>query len=55
MDFIIYLNAKHFLCNENYTYKKVLRNMPRILLEMQNVKILSKLVKFLNSIAAKFA
>ena len=60
MNFIKYLNAKHFLWNENYIiYKKSFRNMPSIL-EMHklfnslDVKILLKLVKFINIINAKF-
>ena len=56
INFIIYLNAKHFLWNENYIYK----NMPSILekhklFNSRDVKILLKLVKFINIINAKFA
>ena len=51
MNFIIYLNAKHFFGNENYIIiQKSLRNMPSILemhklFNSRDVKILLKLVK----------
>ena len=62
MNFIIYLHAKHFLWNENYIIciQKSLRNMPSVLemhklFNSRDVKILLKLVKFINIINAKFA
>ena len=58
MNFIIHLNAKHFLWNENYYIQTSLRNMPGILemhklFNSRHVKILLKLVKFINIITAK--
>ena len=61
MNFIIYLDAKHFLWNENYNYiQKSLINMPSILemhklFNSRDVKILLKLDKIINIINAKFA